>query len=137
MVQSAFGGTQSMLVIANRNLRLDGENSAEAFIRALVRPREISPGVGEALDGSGDDADAHQNHEGDKPARVEDIGQTRGIEEAQHGRGVGALHVIQFGDRALQNDGARYGKNHERNNEYDAGLDGTQGLPGFANRGAK
>src|ERR1051326_7784284 len=68
---------------------------------------------------------------------MEDIGQAHGIEEAQHGRGIGALHVIQFGDGALQNDGARYGKNHERNNQYDAGLDGTQGLPGFANHGAK
>src|ERR1051326_168902 len=68
---------------------------------------------------------------------MEDIGQAHGIEEAQHGRGVGALHVIQFGDRALQNEGARYGEDHKSDNQHDASLDGTQGLPGFANRGAK
>ena len=146
MAEGPFGCAQSVLLrgnavlshpIGERNLCLRRQRLAEAFVRTLVGTREESPGVGEALHRRGDDAQTHQNQQGHKPARVEDVGQAGDIEKAQHGRGVSALHVVGFGHGPLQNDGACRGKDDHQNNQNDPGLDGTECLPNAAARRAK
>ena len=49
VLEGAFGCAQSLLFIGNRNLRLRRQNFAEALVGTLIRTREVSPGVREAL----------------------------------------------------------------------------------------
>ena len=84
MAKGAFGGAQSLFFIRNCDLCLGWENSTESVVGTLVRPREKSPGIRKALYRRCDDAQADHNHQGDEPARMEDISQAGEIEEAEH-----------------------------------------------------
>ena len=59
------------------------------------------------------------------------IGQTERVEDAQHLRRVGALHVVGISHRALQDEGARRRDDHGGDQQYDAGLDRAECLPDF------
>ena len=114
-----------MFFVGDGKVRLDWKDSAKALVRTLIGAGEVTPGVGEALNRGCDDAQAHQQHEGDEPVRVIDVSQASRIEEAQHGRGVRSRHFIRIGQRTLQNDGAGDGEDDDQNDQYDAGLDRT------------
>jgi hypothetical protein len=68
---------------------------------------------------------------------MKDISKTDRVEEAQHFGRIGTLDILGVGDGALQYDSTGRGKNHDQNNQNDAGLDGTQGLPDFSKRSVK
>ena len=137
LAQNALGGAQSLFVIPDRDAGLQGKRAAEILIGTLIWTRKISPCVGEALHRRGYDAEADHNHQRHKPARVEDVGQARGIEEAQHGGRVGARHVVGLRHRALQNHSAGRREDDDQDDENHASLDRAQGLPAFAKCGAE
>ena len=138
MAEGALGSAQSVLfMIGNRNLGLHRQSAAKGFIGTLIRARKISPGIRKALQRRGDDAQADQDHQSHKPACMKNVRQAGDIEKAQHGWRVSALHVVGIGNRTLQNDRTRRGKDNDQNNQNDAGLDGAQGLPDFASRQMK
>ena len=54
---------------------------------------------------------------------MKNVGQAKPIQNAQHLRGIRALHLIRLGHRTLQDDGPGRGNDHDRNQQNDAGLD--------------
>jgi hypothetical protein len=84
LLQHSLGGTQSRFFIFNRNQHMVGQCFAESLIRAFIRTREVSPGVGETLDGSGNNAETHQGQQQYEPPCVEDVGQSDRVEQVQH-----------------------------------------------------
>ena len=135
--ECALGSAQAFFVIRNADLGLCGQSTAESFIGALVGTSKISPCVRESLDRRSDDGQAYKDHQRDKPACVEYVGEAGGVEKAQHGRGVSPLHVIRISNGALQDDGAGGREDNDKNDQDDAGLDGAKSLPDFARRSAK
>jgi hypothetical protein len=60
LLEDAFCGAQGGFFVFNRNQHMAGQRLAECFVRALIRTREESPGIGEALHRGGDDTEAYQ-----------------------------------------------------------------------------
>src|SRR5579863_9116961 len=96
VLEGSFRCIETRFIAGDRNMSLCRKDSAKVLVRAFIRTGVEAPGIGEALDGCGNDAQADQDHQRYEPASVEDVGKPRGVEEAQHRWGVGALNVFRI-----------------------------------------
>jgi hypothetical protein len=62
---------------------------------------------------------------------MENVSQANGVEQTEYMGRVRTLHFVGFGRRTLQNYRPRSRNDDHKNQQYDTGFDGTEGLPDF------
>src|SRR5579883_2864275 len=130
--QGALGSFETKLLIGNWDLCLCLQQPTELFTGILVRPREVAPDIGKALDRSCNYRCTDQYQESYKPVRVKYICETRTIQDPQHLWGVCPFHFFCIGRGPLQDYSAGRRKDHNQNDQDYSRLDGPQGPPDLA-----